>query len=295
MRRGTHVSDTITSLEEPRFFGRLQPPPVTSPDRPSRTNGQDGAVFCQLQDRGRFWNSRAVLRDCIQRDGRFLDGLGIYVESSHRFISVEADTASVVACLTLSLRRILPFLVFEVSLVENTGREPLEKLWVNFVAHIPREHAACLEVDTDPDAVKEIIHTMPNIQELVLMNIRFPEGFLQPAQDGPLPARNFSHHCDTCISTLTGPSLVSYLVHQTSGGQVISLRIAGGPLYICPHVVESIRNVVEELVLEKESVCWASVGEISSRRSASRRGNRCMYGGDESNNINCGSLFAGPE
>ena len=99
-----------------------------------------------------------------------------------------------------------------------------------------------------------IIPTMPNIQELGLVNIAFSKGFLQQASDGPfagtklLPSLRYLQLYG--VDYRNWPSLVSYLVHQTSGGQVISLRIVGAAVHICPHVVKRIRNLVRELVLD---------------------------------------------
>ena len=222
------------------------------------------------------------LRDCIQRDGRFRDGLGICVRSSYRFISVEVATASGIAGPTLSPRCRSPFLVFEVSLVENTGWGPSDKPWVDFVTHTPREHVICLEVSMGPDAVKEIIPTMPNIQELTLINKESYNGSLRPAH-GPfaimklLPSPRYLRLYDFDVPYWA--SLVSYLVHQTSGGQVISLRIAGEPVHICPHLVESIRNAVEELVLDE------------SLKEECRLG--ICYEADESDSDGCVSLSTG--
>lgn len=45
-----------------------------------------------------------------------------------------------------------------------------------------------------------------------------------------------------------GP-LVSYLTHQTSGNQVISLTITGVYVHICSHMVEDVKSLVGELIL----------------------------------------------
>ena len=112
----------------------------------------------------------------------------------------------------------------------------------------------CFDVNIGPDAAKKIIPTMPNVQELTLTNREFSDGLLRPALDGPFasmklfPSPRYLHLDDFDDSYWA--SLASYLVHQTSGGQVISLRIAGDSAHICPYLVESIRNAVEELVLD---------------------------------------------
>ena len=221
------------------------------------------------------------LRDCIQRDGRFRDGLGIYVESSGRFISVEAATTSGVAGPSLSPRHRLPFLVFEASLAEDTGRGPFDKVWVDFIAHAPSEHVVCLEVNMDPDAVEKIISIMPNAQELTIMNNESPDGLPRPALDGPFvgmklfPSPRYLHLYD--FGGRYWSSLASYLIHQTSGGQVISLRVAGEPVRICPHLVESVRNVVEELILDLSSEEECRLGICSGVRESDSAGRGSLF------------------
>ena len=223
-------------------------------DRPEQMD-EIGFIFagCGVADVSEILGS--YLRDCIQRDSRFRDGLDIRVTSASPAIFVQAAMASGVADPTLSPGYRPPFLTFGVSLAEDTSQNQFDKLCVDFVAHTPREHVVCLTVDLSPDPVKEIIPTMPNIQELTLRLQIPPEGFSQPAPDGPfasmklLPSLRYLH-LDNGVNDPDWSSLVSYLAYQTARGQVISLRITGLPRHICPYVVESIRSMVKELVLD---------------------------------------------
>jgi len=104
----------------------------------------------------------------------------------------------------------------------------------------------------DACSFEQTIAAMPNIQELRLVSAKMSGGFLQPGSDGPLanakrlPFLRYLHLEDILMYPDYWSSLISYLAHQTSGGQAISLRITGKPVRICPHVVEEIKGLAEE-------------------------------------------------
>ena len=92
----------------------------------------------------------------------------------------------------------------------------------HFYTTIPAEKLGCLLVG------------MPNIECLWFDNVIMSEGFLQPKSDGPHASKKLLPSlrvlCLTDIvataSKLWGP-LKAFLVHQTSDGQSVSLRIRG--------------------------------------------------------------------
>lgn len=194
------------------------------------------------------------LRDRIQRNGRCKGGLGFVASLCPCLISTKVAMISGANGPTLSSVPRPPFLVSRSILNEDLTPEALDKLYIDFVARIPKEHVVCFETDMRLGILKKIIATMPNIQELRLINVKLSGGFLQPDPDGPfantklLQSLRYLHLASINDDDLR--PLVSYLAYQTSGGQVVSLKIAGNPIHICPPVVETIKSLVQELVLE---------------------------------------------
>ena len=120
-------------------------------------------------------------------------------------------------------------------------------------------------------AVRGIISTMPNIQELHLSDVTLADGFLQPYPDGPhankklLPSLRRLHLEDIGLNDDDWSPLIAYLTHQTSDGQRISLSLSGGRQHICKDTVKEIRGLVEEfvlnLILEAFDYCLVSEEE----------------------------------
>ncbi|KAF9644525.1 hypothetical protein BDM02DRAFT_3190531 [Thelephora ganbajun] len=194
------------------------------------------------------------LRDYIRRDHRFQNALGILAGSSPYSISVDAIIITGANGPTLSLTRRPPSLTFWAMPKGRLTPETLDKLTIDFAAYIPGEHVVCFDGNIRLNAVKEIIAAMPKIQELHLINAALSDGFLQSDPYGPLvntkllPSLRYLH-----LEDMNGNDwcpLIPYLAHQTSGGQAVSLRIAGKPVHICPPVVESIKGLVRKFIIE---------------------------------------------
>jgi hypothetical protein len=170
------------------------------------------------------------VRDYLRRDERSRDQLGIVVSSGDDSISVEASTISTSEG---STRRVT-FAAFTVMFRECLPPPVEDKLCIDFVACTPREHVVYFGGELSMDAVKGIMPLMPKIQELHLTSARLSDGFLQPDPDGPLantkllPSLRHLHleYIDLCDNDWT--PLLSYLAHQTSSGQVISLSLSPG-------------------------------------------------------------------
>jgi len=194
------------------------------------------------------------LQNYIRCDGRFQDGLVILSSSSLGLISICTTTTTNTDGPSLLSKRKPTFLMCEVILQEEPTPEARDKLCIDLAVHAPREHVVCFEGDMHSDAAKGLIAAMPKLDELRLLNVTFSDGFLQPDPDGPhantklLPSLRYLHLED--IDNNDWCHLISYLAHQTSGGQVVSLRIAEKPVHICSAVVESIKGLVKEFVLE---------------------------------------------
>ncbi|KAF9648778.1 hypothetical protein BDM02DRAFT_3128861 [Thelephora ganbajun] len=194
------------------------------------------------------------LQDYIRRDHRFQNALGILASSSPYSISVDGIIITDANGPTLSLTRRPPSLTFGAMPKDQLTPEALDKLSTDLAAYIPGEHVVCFDGNMRLDAVKQIIAVMPKIQELHLFNATLSDRFLQLDPYGPLanakllPSLRYLHLED--INDNDWCPLIPYLAHQTSGGQVVSLRITGKPVHVCPPVVESIKDLVQEFILE---------------------------------------------
>jgi len=93
---------------------------------------------------------------------------------------------------------------------------------------------------------------VPNLKTLHLVNPIVFSGFLLPDPGGPNPGRKLLPHLEWL--ELEDPELglddwdpvITYLTHQTSDGQDVSLN-AFGEVHMCPEVVEEIEDLVKVL------------------------------------------------
>jgi len=99
---------------------------------------------------------------------------------------------------------------------------------------------------------------MPNIETLFICNPEFSEEFLQPNPDGPhsntklLPSL-LSLHLDyiPLMEDDDWSDLMTYLAHQTSDNQVVSLKVVSNFPHVCPETVASgIKALVKEFTYE---------------------------------------------
>ena len=193
------------------------------------------------------------LRDHLRRDRKVQDGLGIFVNSYAQCISIQASTISRVGG---PIRRVV-LATFTAMLREKLSPPASDKLCIDFVAYTPKEQVVYFGGDLSMEAVREIVPTMPEIEELHLTCVELSDRFLQPDQVRPLadtkllPSLRHLHLEDILMeSDDDWTPLLLYLAHQTSGGQVISLTLSGEPVHICKDVVDGIKNLVDEFVLD---------------------------------------------
>jgi len=196
------------------------------------------------------------VQDYLQRDGRFRDGLGVFVTSFYESISIEASTASETDSPSLSSTARVPFVMFMAVFKQSLPLDMQNKLCIDLIKSTPMEHVTYFRGKMETCILEEAISAMPNIQELHLVSVDMSDGFLRPDTNGPLsnakplPSLRYLHLEDIFTDPVDWSSLISYLVRQTSGGQAISLRITGDPIHICPRVAEKIMGLVEEFVLD---------------------------------------------
>ena len=95
---------------------------------------------------------------------------------------------------------------------------------------------------------------MPNLEFLHFTSLQVSNGFLLPDENGPnagkkpLPSLRRLYLEGIEAEDDNWDPLVSYVAHQASGGQTLSLNVFGEGVHICAGVIERIEGFVEELI-----------------------------------------------
>ena len=197
----------------------------------------------------------SYLQGRIRRDGRFRDRLGIRVSSvpDPNFVSFRMSVVGKFGAPTMPPGYDYPCLSlstnFKATVSDGTG----ERMCTNLIALTPREYVVDFTGGFSTLAARDLVATMPNIENLYLMEFVFSDMFLQP--DPPCRTKLLpSLRClrlgyFTLQNNDDWSPLINYLTHQTSGGQAISLRLLGESAPIPPGVVREIEDLVDELNL----------------------------------------------
>ena len=195
------------------------------------------------------------VQDRFRRDTRFQDRLGISTSFQGHVViwtSLVDDPCSQ----TLLPVRKPPFMNFTVSL-DNPHVPPyrvMEKLHLDLMAFTPREHVVCFKTECRRNIPEELFVTMPNIEMLWLDDVVLSKGFLQPAPDGPhantklLPSLRYLLLDDVTLDNNDWNHLTTYLAHQTSDNQAISLKVYSRSVGMCPEMMDKIKDLVGEFV-----------------------------------------------
>jgi len=189
------------------------------------------------------------IRDYFRRDARFQGRLGVYTSSSHSSISI---VVGVVGAQTTAQVLKPPCVSFTV-VADRPPQDVLGRLLVNLSAIIPQERVVSFHAWFSMWPPEELFFMMPNIETLCLSNLLLSEGFLQPDPAGPhANTKLFPSLRSLCLEDVTFQSeddwghLITYLAHQTSGGQIISLEVVGDFPHERPGMVNGIRGLVKE-------------------------------------------------
>jgi len=194
------------------------------------------------------------IRDYLRRDPRFRDRLGMFLRSRTHFFLI---CASVVGDGHRGLDRLPqngpPYGRFSVGLSRMMSHEVVEKLCVDILAFLPQESIVGLDTNLP---VTEVIVGMPNLKALYL-TYPVASGFLLPDPNGPnahkkLPSLRRLYLEDAEAVDDDWDPLVTFLAHQTSGDQAVSLELFGQGVHLCSEVIEQIEGLVEELVYEPD-------------------------------------------
>ena len=187
-------------------------------------------------------NLAPYMRDYFRHNPRFQDRLGV-CSSSYRSISILVGV--------VRTRTAVPVLELpRVFLNIFTTPDILDRLFIDLITQIPPEHVVAFQ--TRRDVPREVFFAMPNIDTLNIIDAKVSEGFLQPNPDGPhpntklLPSLRSLSLNDLTLSDKEWGHLTTYLAHQTSDGQAISLEIEGNFPHLCLEVMEEVEGLVEE-------------------------------------------------
>ena len=218
---------------------------------PERMDEMNLTVFgCTVEDV--LGTLGPCLRDHIQRDGRFRDGLGVFVESSCGSITIEASTVK-----DVELPQSLKFATFTAFMREDLPPLDEDQMCVDLVAHTPVEHVVYFEGDLGTEAIRRAIPTMPNIRDLVLINPLLQDGFLQPDPEEPFAGEKFLPSLqrlslkNVVLGDRDWQPFLRYLAHQTSNGrQWFCLSVSAEYEQICEKLVKEMERLTEELDLD---------------------------------------------
>lgn len=155
--------------------------------------------------------------------------------------------------LDMLLRHGHPSMSFRVLFRDTVPQGTLEKLCINLIALTPREYVVGFTGGLSAHAMRDLVITVPNIEDLNLTRPVVSDTFLQP--DPPSRTKLLPSLRRLCLSFFTlqydddWSSLTNYLIHQTLGGKSISLRLCREHPPIPPEIASKIEDLVEEFNL----------------------------------------------
>ena len=188
------------------------------------------------------------LQDRIRRDGRFQGRLKIHLSAGliHATFKIEFNIP------TTPQGYSHPSMTFQVLFRDDLPRGIGDKVCISLAALTPRERVVALTGDLYTYAMRDLVATMPNIEDLYLMQPMVFDAFLQPdppSHTNLLPSlRRLCLYYPTLQNDDDWSPFMNYLAHQTSDGQVISLWLYGE--HVPPGVVGEIEDLVEEFSLD---------------------------------------------
>jgi len=192
------------------------------------------------------------IRDHYRRDARFQDDLEVSSRSdSGTLIGI---SVTVVYRGPFTLEDNIPPAGFTVLLTDEPPPDVLKQLFIDLIALIPRGQVEVFSADLEMEPPEEVLIMMPTIERLYVAGLELSEGFLQPNKDGPhantklLPSLEYLCLEDFALKDNDWRHLTTYLAHQASGGQAISLEMVAGCPDVPPEVVSEIRGMVRGLM-----------------------------------------------
>ena len=188
------------------------------------------------------------MRDYFGRNARFQDPLEISTSSSGYQISIEVG----VVCAQAGAPA--PRVSLAIDLVFPPPRNVLRKLFLNLIAPAPWELVVSFTSVLHMKLPESLLFVMPNINTLSIRGVKLTRGFLRLNPDEPdpktklLPSLRWLSLGDVTPSDGNWGHLTTYLAHQTSDDQIISLTMFGDVPDIPPEVANEIEDLVEEFI-----------------------------------------------
>ena len=230
-------------------------------------------ILRQLEFSERIDNGQIALHDCtseevvevigpyireyLRRDVRFKDRLRLFVFSTPHCISFHVSVVGIGYHGSNRLpKRAPPYGMFRAMLSQPIPPDAMRKLRIDFLALLPRE--SIVEFGTGLAVTEGIVAAMPNLEILHLYRPVVHDGFLLPEPNGPnahkklFPSLRWLHLDYVQTEDNNWDPLITFLTHQTSGGQTVSLNVFGNRLHICSHVIKQIEGLVEELIYQPD-------------------------------------------
>ena len=200
------------------------------------------------------------IRDCLGRDPRFKDRLGIFVETYCARILLRVSVVGVGYHGPDHLPRQGPSHTIAMTL---WSPDEGERLCVDILALLPQERVVYFETSLSMTATKEVVVAMPNLEALCLVDTEYPDEFLLPNPDGPnahmklVPSMRRLYLRDTRmrVHRRDWSPLVRYVTRQTSGNHPFSLVLVGECTHICSKAAKEIQGLVEEFVCDRDPGC----------------------------------------
>ena len=197
------------------------------------------------------------IQDYFRRGPGFQGRLGVYYSSSSSTISI---SVGVVCTQTTAWVLEPPFVSLRI-VFDFPPQDVLDQFLISLTTLIPRERVVSFQAWLDAWPLEEIFLMMPKIEALHLICPLLSEGFLQPNAGGPhANVKLFPSLRSLCLEhamAWTGGDwshLMTYLAHQTSDGQTISLEVIGDFPHDCPEIVDGIRSLVQEFTYPRNPV-----------------------------------------
>jgi hypothetical protein len=192
------------------------------------------------------------IRDYLRRDARFRDRLGMYVSCTSRSIAFRTSVVGVGYNGPTQLpKHDPPCGRFRAMFSQWITYDAAKKLCFDVLALLPQE--SIISFQANLLVTEEIVVVMPNLETLYLSYPTLSDGFLLPDPNGPnagkklLPSLRRLYLENAEAEDDNWDPLVTYLAHQTSGGQAVSLEIFGDGVHLCSEVIRRIEGLVDEL------------------------------------------------
>ena len=191
------------------------------------------------------------MRRLFQHNIRFQDGLKV-ITSACGFVNIYVRLLA--GCLEETSEPVWPSAIFSISLIGPLlpGPAELRKLTLDLMEFIPQEQVEFLQMEHTLEVPETFFVEMPKLKTLWLENVTLPDRFLQPSPNGRYVSRKLLPSLRTLrlngfivVGDDWGP-LVSYLAHQTSDGQSVSLQVKSKS-DMPPGVMKEIRGLVKDL------------------------------------------------